>query len=81
MIWPTDAAAKGAQFTVVRQGLETRYELAIPWSEIGDKPKAGASYPFNLTLGDRDRDESHKVVNWCGARNNPQRGAIRLMGP
>ena len=78
-ILPEDALARGVRFAVRREGLETRYELAIPWAIVGGaKPEAGAAYPCNLMAYDRDSDESHKDVYWGGRLGRPQPGTIRL---
>ena len=78
-ILPENAAEKGVRFAVSRQGLETRYELALPWPEIAEKqPEAGADHSFNVTVHDRDRDESHKTVRWCGTLDRAHSGTIRL---
>jgi len=79
MIQPTDAAAAGVAFAGKRQDLSTVYEITIPAELLAGKNlEAGASYPFDITLCDRDRDESHKEVNWCGSQARPRPGRIRL---
>lgn len=81
-ILPEDARDKGVSFAVKREGLEARYDLVIPWATIGGaKPAAGAEYPFNVMVYDRDSDESHKEVYWGGRLGRPQPGTIRLGPP
>lgn len=79
LILPENAASKGVRYAVVRKDLETIYELIIPWTEIDTKkPEPGSAISFNLTVNDRDCDESHKVVNWGGTLAKPQAGTVRL---
>lgn len=67
-------------FAVKRQDLSTVYEMTIPAKVVAGKNlEAGQSYPFDITLCDRDRDESHKEVNWCASLASPVPGRIRLM--
>jgi hypothetical protein len=42
---------------IVREGTATRYEAAIPWSELGGCPEAGSLRRFALVVNDQDDKE------------------------
>jgi len=73
VLLPAQAAQDGVAFAVRREGLSTVYEAFIPWKAAGiEKAEAGAVHPFNLSLGDRDSDESERTMSWSNS------GKIRL---
>ncbi len=78
-LFPERAAQDGVVFGVRREGLSMVYEAIIPWTAAGvGEVVAGCAYPFNITISDRDRDESHRIVNWSGSAGSVVAGTIRL---
>jgi len=53
---------------ISREGLHTRYEIAIPWSSLSDvKPKSGHTIGIDVAINDRDRESEWKAIGLAGA--------------
>jgi hypothetical protein len=60
-----DPAVKAA---ISRDGLHTRYEIAIPWSSLSDvKPKSGHTIGIDVAINDKDRDSDWKAIGLASA--------------
>ncbi len=52
--WPPPPVEPQAEAVVRRGGTKTRYELAIPWKQLGITPAAGKVIGFNFVAPDED---------------------------
>ncbi|UCG47809.1 MAG: hypothetical protein JSU94_20320 [Phycisphaerales bacterium] len=53
---------------VNRDGLHTRYEIAMPWSSLsGAKPKPGHTLGIDVAINDKDQDREWKAIGLAGA--------------
>ncbi len=49
--------------TAVREGQETRYQVALPWTPIGLAPRAGQVFGFNVII---NQNNGHGRAYWMG---------------
>ncbi|MHC4743012.1 MAG: sugar-binding protein [Planctomycetota bacterium] len=53
---------------VTREGLHTKYEMAIPWSSLSDvKPEPGNTMGVDVAINDRDRGGDWKAICLAGS--------------
>lgn len=69
---------------VVREGHETRYELAIPWSLLPvDQPGAGSWYGLGILLNEQDTGD-RGCYGWqggIGGDKNPREFGQIVLAP
>ncbi len=69
--------------SITRSGIETHYELAIPWSDVIDseqKPQPGSFFGYSLLVNDNDGSGRKGYIEYggIGAGNSPA-GYINLL--
>ena len=66
---------KQAVFKAVREGEITRYDIELPWSALGVKPKRGMKLGFSFLVNDNDGAVRKGFLQWTsgiGPRKDPR---------
>lgn len=58
--------AKEPDFSVVRKGMLTVYEVRIPWSELNFKPDPGNVFDLSVLVNDNDGRARKVLLEWGG---------------